>query len=153
MLQLIRFFNGSTSLVGPGRFFSFLIYSQSLVLLGWVISSSQCLFLKHRTAQPSTNFPRTQKWIVAPFVLKVTPLHGPNGRHRLQLLWMHVCRCIAWQQTSYISVLSPSADGVENAVSLLLLQYPPYLEAVFFICNLRKRHPMVTTHLVLMGEK
>jgi hypothetical protein len=47
------FFNGSTALVGPGRFFSLLIYSQWAGLLGRVISSSQGLFLnrgehKHR---------------------------------------------------------------------------------------------------------
>jgi hypothetical protein len=39
------FLNGSTTLVGPGRFFSLLIYSQSVGLLGRVISSSQGLYL------------------------------------------------------------------------------------------------------------
>jgi hypothetical protein len=48
--QLFFFFffflnNGSTALVGLGRFFSFLIYSQSVGLLGRVISSSQGLYL------------------------------------------------------------------------------------------------------------
>jgi hypothetical protein len=32
------FFNGSTALVGLGRFFSYLIYAQSVGLLGWGIS-------------------------------------------------------------------------------------------------------------------
>jgi hypothetical protein len=46
------FLIGSTALVGPGLFFSFLVYSQSVVLLGRVISSSQSIYLgKHRTAQ------------------------------------------------------------------------------------------------------
>jgi hypothetical protein len=48
----IRYFffllNGSTALVGPGRFFSFLIYSQSVRLLGRVISSTKGLYLNTR---------------------------------------------------------------------------------------------------------
>jgi hypothetical protein len=47
------FFIGSTALVDPGHFFSLLIYSQSVELLGRVMSSSQDLYLntgqhKHR---------------------------------------------------------------------------------------------------------
>jgi hypothetical protein len=44
----------------------------------------------------------------------------PHGKHRLPLLWMHVYLCVAWQQTSYISVLLLGADRIENTVSLLL---------------------------------
>jgi hypothetical protein len=44
--------NGSTALVGPGRYFGFLIYLRAVGLLGRVISSSQGLYLntqhKHR---------------------------------------------------------------------------------------------------------
>jgi hypothetical protein len=49
--------------------------------------------------------PRTQNSVtvtVAPFVFKITPLHGPHGKHRLPSLCMHVYRCVAWQQTSSI---------------------------------------------------
>jgi hypothetical protein len=47
------FFNGSTALVGPGRYFGFLIYLRAVGLLGRVIRSSQGLYLntqqqKHR---------------------------------------------------------------------------------------------------------
>jgi ABC-type enterochelin transport system permease subunit len=38
-------FNGSTALVGPGRYFGFLIYLRAVGLLGRVISSSQGLYL------------------------------------------------------------------------------------------------------------
>jgi hypothetical protein len=34
---------------------------------------------------------------------------------------MHVYICVAWQQTSYVSVLLLGADRIENTVSLLLL--------------------------------
>jgi hypothetical protein len=47
--------------------------------------------------------------------------HGPHRKHRLSLLWIHVCRFVAWQQTSYISVLLLGPDSIENTVSLLLL--------------------------------
>jgi hypothetical protein len=43
--RLIFFFNGSIASVGLGSFFSLLIYSQSVGLLGRVISSSQDLYL------------------------------------------------------------------------------------------------------------
>jgi hypothetical protein len=39
------FFNGSTAVVGPGRFFSLLFYLQWVGLLGRMISSSQGLYL------------------------------------------------------------------------------------------------------------
>jgi hypothetical protein len=47
------FYYGSTALMGLGSFFSFLIYTQSVELLGWRISPSQGLYLhieqhKHR---------------------------------------------------------------------------------------------------------
>jgi hypothetical protein len=53
IIIIMSFLTGSTALVGPGLFFSFLIYSQSVRLLGPVISSSQGLYLstgqhKHR---------------------------------------------------------------------------------------------------------
>jgi hypothetical protein len=51
--------------------------------------------------------------LVAPF--KITPLHGPHGKHRLPLLWMHVYSCVAWQHTSYMSVLLLGADRIENS--------------------------------------
>jgi hypothetical protein len=59
--------------------------------------------------------------LVAAFVFKITPLHRPHGKHHLPLLWMHDYSCVAWQQTSYISVLLLGADRIENTVSLLLL--------------------------------
>jgi hypothetical protein len=34
---------------------------------------------------------------------------------------MQVYICVAWQQTSYISVVLLGADSIENTVSLLLL--------------------------------
>jgi hypothetical protein len=43
---------------------------------------------------------RTQNWIVVLFVFKITPLHGPQGKHSLPLLWMHAHRSVAWQQSS-----------------------------------------------------
>jgi hypothetical protein len=42
------FFNGSTALVGPGRYFGFLIYLRAVGLFGRVISSSQGLYLNTR---------------------------------------------------------------------------------------------------------
>jgi hypothetical protein len=53
------FFNGSTALVGPGRYFGFLNYLRAVGLLGRVISSSQGLYLntrqhKHRKAHIHT---------------------------------------------------------------------------------------------------
>jgi hypothetical protein len=59
--------------------------------------------------------------LVAPFALKVTPLHGPHGKHRLTFWWMHVYSYVSWQQTSYIFMLLLGADIIENTVSLLLL--------------------------------
>jgi hypothetical protein len=47
-LPIIFFFNGSIALVGPGRYFGFLIYLRAVGLLGWVISSSQGLYLNTR---------------------------------------------------------------------------------------------------------
>jgi hypothetical protein len=44
----IFFFNDSTALVGPGRYFGFLIYLRAVGLLGRVISSSQGLYLNTR---------------------------------------------------------------------------------------------------------
>jgi hypothetical protein len=34
--------------------------------------------------------PRTD-WLVASFVFKINPFHGPHRKHRLPLSWMHVC--------------------------------------------------------------
>jgi hypothetical protein len=59
--------------------------------------------------------------LAAPFVFKITPLHVPHGKHRLPLLWMHVYSCVAWKQTSYISVLLLGVGRIKNTVSLLLL--------------------------------
>jgi hypothetical protein len=59
--------------------------------------------------------------IAAPFVFKITHLHGPHGKHRLPLLWMHVYSCVVGQQNSYIFVLLLGEDRIENTVSLLLL--------------------------------
>jgi hypothetical protein len=53
--------------------------------------------------------------LIAPFLFKITPLNGPHGKHRLPLLWMHVYSCVAWQQTSCISVLLLGADCIENS--------------------------------------
>jgi hypothetical protein len=50
-----------------------------------------------------------------PFAFKITPLHEPHGKHDLPLLWIHAYRCVAWQQTSYSSVLLLSADRIENS--------------------------------------
>jgi hypothetical protein len=58
---------------------------------------------------------------IAPFAFKITPLHGFHGKHRLPLLWMHVYSCVAWKQTSYISVHLLGVDSIESTVSLLLL--------------------------------
>jgi hypothetical protein len=33
--------------------------------------------------------------LVALFVFKITPLHGPHGKQRLPLLWMYVYSCVA----------------------------------------------------------
>jgi hypothetical protein len=54
---------------------------------------------------------------LAPFDFKITPFHG---KHRLPLLWMHDYHCVAWQQTSCISMLLLDADSIENCLSLLL---------------------------------
>jgi hypothetical protein len=75
---------------------------------------SSCLLRTFRVYPP----PRTQDWLTAPFVLKITPLHGPHGKHRLPLLWIHVYSCVAWWQISYSSVLLLGADGMENTFSL-----------------------------------
>jgi hypothetical protein len=53
IVMIKLFFAGSTALVGPGLFFSFMIILQTVGLFGWVISSSQGLYLntgqhKHR---------------------------------------------------------------------------------------------------------
>jgi hypothetical protein len=61
--------------------------------------------------------PGTKNWTRS----AVRPLHGPHGKLRLPLLWMHVYRFVAWQQTFYIYVLLLGADRIENTVSLLLL--------------------------------
>jgi hypothetical protein len=52
--------------------------------------------------------------LVAPFVFKITPLHGPHGKHRLPSSWMHVYSCVAWQETYCISGLLLGADTIEN---------------------------------------
>jgi hypothetical protein len=46
--RVFFFFNGYTALVGPGRYFGFLIYLRAVGLLGRVISSSQGLYLNTR---------------------------------------------------------------------------------------------------------
>jgi hypothetical protein len=59
--------------------------------------------------------PRTQNWLVALFVLKITSLHAPHGKHHLPLLWIYVYSCVPWQQTSHSSVLLLGADCTENS--------------------------------------
>jgi hypothetical protein len=71
----------------------------------------------------------TQGWTGAPFVFKITPLHEPHGKHRIPLSWMNVYSCVAWQQTSHISMLVLCADGIET-VSLLLLRLVRFYIAV-----------------------
>jgi hypothetical protein len=44
-LSIYEYIYGSTALVDLGCFFSFLIYTQSVGLLGWGISPSQGLYL------------------------------------------------------------------------------------------------------------
>jgi hypothetical protein len=46
--KALDFFNGSTALVGLGRYFGFLIYLRAVELLGRVISSSQGFYLNTR---------------------------------------------------------------------------------------------------------
>jgi hypothetical protein len=59
---------------------------------------------------------RIQNWTVKPFVFKIDPLHGPHVKHRLPLLWMHVYRYVAWQQTFCISTIFLGVDSIENSL-------------------------------------
>jgi hypothetical protein len=65
--------------------------------------------------------PELRTKLVAPLIFKITPLHGPHGKHRLPLLWMHVYSCVAWQQTSYSSMLLLGADRIENTIFLSIV--------------------------------
>jgi hypothetical protein len=58
--------------------------------------------------------------LVAPFIFKITLLHEPYGKLYLSSLWMRVYLCVAWQQTSCISLLLLGTDSIENSLSLLL---------------------------------
>jgi hypothetical protein len=58
---------------------------------------------------------------VAPIVFKITPLHGPHGKHRLLSLRMRVYRFVGWKWTSYCSVRLLGADRIEKTISPILL--------------------------------
>jgi hypothetical protein len=42
------------------------------------------------------------------------------------MLWMHVYSCIAWQQTSYISILLLGADRIENSFPSIVISIHVY---------------------------
>jgi hypothetical protein len=52
--------------------------------------------------------------LVTLFVFKITPLHGPHGKHRRPLLWLQDYSCVAWQHTSYSAMLLLGSDRIEN---------------------------------------
>jgi hypothetical protein len=87
---------------------------------------------------------------------------GPHGKHRFQLLSMHVYRCVAWQQTSYISVLLLGAGRIGNTVSLPLLPVFVFTEllpgnalmksvTIFFLRSVSVYH-LPTLHLAMLAS-
>jgi hypothetical protein len=61
--------------------------------------------------------------LVAPIVFKITPLHGPHGKHRLLLLRMRVYSFVAWQYTSYCSVHLLGADHIEYSLLCIVVTF------------------------------
>jgi hypothetical protein len=67
-------------------------------------------------------------------MFKITPLHGPHGKHRLSFLWMQVYGFVAWHYTSYSSVLLISIVScirVYRAVAWQLVDKIRYIMLIF----------------------
>jgi hypothetical protein len=63
--------------------------------------STHKVFNSEVNSSSNTKFPwlhPTENCTVATMVFKITPLHGPHGKHSLPLLCMHVYCCVAWQR-------------------------------------------------------
>jgi hypothetical protein len=110
-----------------------LIYTITSVNAG--LCSILCLILFNPQKRQSDNWTVVDftaakfKWLVAPFVFKITPLRGPHGKLRLPVLWMHVYSCVAWQRTFYISVILLGADRIGK------YSFPSIVDACPFLHN------------------
>jgi hypothetical protein len=73
--------------------------------------------------------PRTQNWIVAPFVFKITPLHQSQVKHRLPLLWLHFNSCVACIR-SYKAVAWQRVDQIRYNIYFIIIFLHPVVYQV-----------------------
>jgi hypothetical protein len=90
------------------------------------VFTGRLLIILHYELSVAIFYRELRTELVAPFDFKITPPHGPHGKHRIPLLWMHVYSCFAWQQTSYISELLFGADRKENSLSSIVASVRVY---------------------------